>query len=418
MKPPGINTKPTPQNNPPVNANRSFWNSVGAFGRWLGQKGSQALSFIPGIGPVLSSLATSIVDNGLAKQAQKDAEKRSNAEYDRRIADERAYNSPSAVAQRLREAGINPQGAVSQVAGATGGNNMSAPSLSSMTGAPSIASGLANTLSSFTNFGKAPSEIQANTSKSELDASLSLSEHFKRTLYESEANLNVSKDLLAKLDITYQSAVMTPSIENAYLAVESAKSVIANTQIDTVKQLYEIGRIAAETGLTIQMAKHEGVKIEETKSKISLNTANVDKIKAEINRIDVLNFVDTFNAYSNDAQWRATLAQNKELEQGWMELEERLQEDQQAHALEMQDTKFSQEKILQRREFWFDLINQSIFTLNSNWQNKLDRKYSRDKADADRKSSEKQANRRAMTTEMATAVSILAHLATLGKFAL
>lgn len=43
-----------------------------------------------------------------AKNEQLEAEQRENAEYDRRVADERAYNDPSAQAQRLSDAGINP----------------------------------------------------------------------------------------------------------------------------------------------------------------------------------------------------------------------------------------------------------------------------------------------------------------------
>lgn len=55
------------------------------------------------------------LQNELDKQAEQrqvemniDAENRANAEYDRRMADERAYNDPTAQAERMRSAGINP----------------------------------------------------------------------------------------------------------------------------------------------------------------------------------------------------------------------------------------------------------------------------------------------------------------------
>lgn len=64
------------------------------------------------------------------EQNQIEAEQRANAEYDRRMADERAYNDPSAQAERLRAAGINPMANLGQ--GVTSSSTkMSAPSQSS-----------------------------------------------------------------------------------------------------------------------------------------------------------------------------------------------------------------------------------------------------------------------------------------------
>lgn len=107
---------------------------------------SKALDLVvPGLGTVASGILGGIGSRQASeyeKQEQIDTEKRAeeraisaeqraNAEYDRRMADERAYNDPSAQAQRMRDAGINP---LANLGTTTSANmsSMTAPSQSSV----------------------------------------------------------------------------------------------------------------------------------------------------------------------------------------------------------------------------------------------------------------------------------------------
>lgn len=78
------------------------------------------------------------LQNELDKEAEKrqvqmniDAENRANAEYDRRMADERAYNDPSAQAERMRSAGINPMAQLGSGSVSSSTTKASAPTQSS-----------------------------------------------------------------------------------------------------------------------------------------------------------------------------------------------------------------------------------------------------------------------------------------------
>lgn len=95
------------------------------------------------------------------EQRQIEAEKRANAEYDRRMADERAYNDPTAQAERLRAAGINPMANLGQGVSSSS-TKMSSPTQStpSMGSAPS-----ANGLSSLGTTFLENQAIQADIAK-------------------------------------------------------------------------------------------------------------------------------------------------------------------------------------------------------------------------------------------------------------
>lgn len=373
--------------------------------KWWQNALSSVANLIPVVGPAIGSALTGIWDNQNAKKAQKDAEKRANAEYDRRLADERAYNSPSAMAARLREAGINPMAAYSQIAGATGGNNMSPPTQSQMTGAPSIAAGLANSLSSFVGLGKMVPDIKNIKSDTLLRTEQALTEKFRQRLTESETK---------SLDIqnAYESAVLEPSIERAYLALDEAGAYIRNLNATTAVKLEEAMYVAAETGLTLLMATHEGVKIEESQSRIRLNIKNLDKIDKEIETMDISNIVNIFNALSNDEKWRLTLAADTYLQTGWQQLEERMQEDRQRHDKDMAERNFDYNKRLMNREWWQSLVRDSLGYWNNNRQNRLDREYDAEKE----RGSDRREYRREMTSALSSAVHILMVLASSGKF--
>lgn len=406
MKPPGMTqTQLQPQGQLVDAKQKTIWWQV------LANVASSALSAIPVVGPVIGSVVGSIADHALAKKSQKQAEQRANDEYDRRLADEREYNSPSAIAARLRAAGINPMAAYSQIAGSTGGNNMAAPTQSSMTGAPSIMGGFANSLSSMVGFGKMLPEIGNIKSKTLLDTEMSITEHFKRGLHAAETDS-------VKLRTAYDAAVFTPSVERAYLALDEAAAYIGKLNADTLLSYEEVMHVAAETGLTLLMSKHEGVKITETQSRIQLNQKNLDKIEKEIETMDISNIVNIFNALSNDEKWRQTLAADIHLQTGWQQLEERMQEDRQVHDFAMAEQNFDYNKRLMNRQWWQSLVRDSIGYWNSNRQNRLDREYGTEKSQREERGADRRENRREMTSALSSAVHILMVLASSGKFAI
>lgn len=131
-------------------------NDVGGYVSGLGQAAGAWINTVaPGVGTLVSGAASGIggalsanyerqqqiqaeqraeqraIDaENRQEQNQIEAEQRANAEYDRRMADERAYNDPTAQAERLRAAGINPMANLGQ--GVTSSSTkMSAPSQSS-----------------------------------------------------------------------------------------------------------------------------------------------------------------------------------------------------------------------------------------------------------------------------------------------
>lgn len=116
------------------------WSSIGtgavsglAAGSALGPWGAAAGALVGGIGGFFKSdyeKQTQVDAENRQEQNQIESEQRANAEYDRRMADERAYNDPSAQAQRMRDAGINPMANLGQ--GVTSSSTkMSAPTQSS-----------------------------------------------------------------------------------------------------------------------------------------------------------------------------------------------------------------------------------------------------------------------------------------------
>lgn len=115
------------------------WSSIGtgavsglAAGSALGPWGAAAGALVGGIGGFFKSdyeKQTQVDAENRQEQNQIEAEQRANAEYDRRMADERAYNDPAAQAERMRQAGINPMANLGQ--GVTSSStNMTAPTQS------------------------------------------------------------------------------------------------------------------------------------------------------------------------------------------------------------------------------------------------------------------------------------------------
>lgn len=105
---------------------------------YLGEGVGDAVgSFIDGIGEGFGLMTQADYERDQQIQAEEraqqrtiDAEKRANDEYDRRMADERAYNDPTAQAERMRKAGLNPMASLgTTVQGST--TRMSAPTQSS-----------------------------------------------------------------------------------------------------------------------------------------------------------------------------------------------------------------------------------------------------------------------------------------------
>lgn len=375
-------SQPTPNNTPLVNAEPVKEKQV------LSSAGSKvalsafetALSYIPIVGPVLSTLAGAVGDHFINRSEQKKAENRANVEYDRRLAEERAYNDPSAVAARLRAAGINPMAAYGNIASGTSASNMSAPSLSSVAGTSNIGGAVGNALSSMSGLIRAQSDVAKTQSEVELNTEYRISEHFKRILMSSQSQSEDSQARYTDTLTAYNKAVFEPSVENAYLALEKVATEIRLADQSTEESRYRCANLFSETTLTLSMAEHEGVKMQETRSRISLNYANIDKIEREMQSMDVEDWYRRFTALSQDEQWRSSLAQNEFLETGWMELEER-----------MQQTQIDWQKKEQSRQFWFDLARDIVGYGNShlmqNKQNSFDRSQSRSRSN-DKKVSE------------------------------
>lgn len=72
-----------------------------------------------GIGDMYSQEQMNIDAENRQEQNQIESEQRANAEYDRRMADERAYNDPAAQAERMRGAGLNPMASVGGISSST-----------------------------------------------------------------------------------------------------------------------------------------------------------------------------------------------------------------------------------------------------------------------------------------------------------
>lgn len=252
----------------------------------IGKGIAAAANYIPVVGPFISSLVGGAIDNAAAKKSQKQAEQRANAEYDRRLADERAYNSPSAIAARLRSAGINPMAAYSQIAGATGGNNMSAPSLSSMTGAPSIMSGFANSLSSMVNLGKMMPEIgktRADTDKLLSDIKLISA----NTEFISQQTLTEQQETkLKKLNVELQEATQGTQI---------------STYIETLAKLRaEVKEIDANSAYYKELTRYQGLAY-------LVEQFNLDKVLPA--QVELM----AEQAFNQNAQGRFTISQDFEL---------------------------------------------------------------------------------------------------------
>lgn len=119
----------------------NFWKGIGNF---FGNLGTAALGGTPlmeggkfnpkkfftengfgqllsafGIGDMYSQEQMNIDAENRQEQNQIEAEQRANAEYDRRMADERAYNDPAAQAERMRGAGLNPMASVGGISSST-----------------------------------------------------------------------------------------------------------------------------------------------------------------------------------------------------------------------------------------------------------------------------------------------------------
>ena len=161
-------------------------------------------------GPLLQAMGLGWIQNMFNRQS----ENRANAEYDRRVADERAYNDPLAVAQRYAKAGINPLSVMTN-----GG-----PITSSTTSAPTASSNNLGGLSGLANLLQTPTKIDLNKAKTENTGVDTILKNWDSLLkdqlynYNNKANpILLEKGLqeLSNLRQTYNNLVSTEGLQKA-----------------------------------------------------------------------------------------------------------------------------------------------------------------------------------------------------------
>lgn len=218
--PPSTASKPQEQNIPKRNWAGNISTAVQGFLDKNNINSSNFLGFLgDSAGALLQAAGLGWVQSMFNKQeskrqedAQIRAEGRANAEYDRRLADMRAYEDPSAVAQRYANAGINPLSVMTN--GGPIQSQVSAPSASS----PSAFNNNLGGLSGIANLLQTPTKINLNKSKIDNTDADTILKNWDKLLkdqlwnYNQKANpilLQTAGQELANLTQTYKNLVST-----------------------------------------------------------------------------------------------------------------------------------------------------------------------------------------------------------------
>lgn len=232
----------------------------------LAQYGPMALSAInPALG-VLGQVAGQAYLDKKQDERQQGAEKRANQEYQRRVDDERAYNSPQAQAQRLLQAGINP------LAVMTNGNGMTQHGISSVTPSSPTRGNIdvAGSIASLSSAGKSAAETQGQELENIYKGSTLVNriEEVAASLKESTARANL---LAAKSQ--YADALAANEFETAKQSLLQMYRNYEKSGIDVQQANQDLQRGAIELAIAECTAKYE----------IDLKRLSIDELRASVN---------------------------------------------------------------------------------------------------------------------------------------
>lgn len=232
----------------------------------LAKYGPMALSVInPALG-ILGQVAGQVYLDKKQDDRQQDAEKRANDEYQRRVDDERAYNSPQAQAERLLKAGINP------LAVMTNGNGLTQHGISSVTPSSPTRGNLdiAGSIASLSSAGKSAAETQGQELENLYKGSTLVNriEEVAATLKETQARANL---LAAKAQ--YADALAANEFEAAKQSLLQMYRNYEKSGIDVQQANQDLQRGAIELAIAECTAKYE----------IDLKRLSIGELRASIN---------------------------------------------------------------------------------------------------------------------------------------
>lgn len=234
----------------------------------------------------------------------KEAEQRSNAEWDRRFAAENAYNAPSAQAERLKAAGINPVGALSgnsPTPAASGSTNQpQAPEKMSMPDRIGLAE--LNLQAKRLENETLVSQAEANKLNADADRARGLEKRDEEKQpyilrdMDDEHRQNLAKETILNVEATYSEDYWTLTLQQQSASIGKTIWETAKTVTDIEKVNQDIEESISRVALNESMEKKNYSDIDMNNSDMRLNTAKIHELNQKVISMKNADFIAYWKA--------------------------------------------------------------------------------------------------------------------------